>query len=251
MATLENIEHTVENAVKNVGPGVLKTLNDVSRYTLGVDFDRSAGTIFVTGGTGIVGHRVATLLLESGYPTVRLGVKDQDAVSNLSKMGAEIADFSWEDDSSYEKALARAHTVIVTTLHPEHWDRHFPLFLEACKKANVRNVVKVSFYYNPMFGDDATEKAYRLMIREVPFVNRHHVCDDMLRNSGLSFTILCASHLMSNPLVYQGQNLRKGNEVCFYGASNGRGVNYVSPNDVAEVAVRVLLGQLSAFTLFL
>jgi len=241
MTTLEKVENVVAHVAEDVVHKVGNALNEVSRFTIGVDFDRSAGTIFITGGRGVIGHRVAKLLLDSGYPTVRLGVKDQDKVSDLNKMGAEIADFSWENDSSYEKALAGVHTVLVTCLHPENWDRHFPLFLEACKKANVRNVVKVSFYYNPVFGDEATEKAYRLMIKEVPFVQRHHVCDNMLKMSGLSYTILCASHLMSNPLVYQGQNLRKGSEVCFFGASNGRGVNYVSPNDVAEVAVRVLL----------
>ena len=106
-------------------------LNEVSCDTIGFDFDRSAGTIFITGGTGVIGHRVATLHLNSGYPTVRLGVKYQDIVSNLNIMGAEIADFSWEIYSSYEKALVRVHTVIITTLHPENWDRHFPLFLEA------------------------------------------------------------------------------------------------------------------------
>lgn len=51
--------------------------------------------------------------------------------------------------------------------------------------------------------------------------------------------ILFASHLMSNVLAYQGKSLR--DEKKFYGASCGKGVNYVSPNDVADAAVLAIL----------
>ena len=44
---------------------------------------------------------------------------------------------------------------------------------------------------------------------------------------------------MSNPLRYQSNEIR--NENKFYGASGGKGVNYVSPNDVAEAAVKALV----------
>jgi hypothetical protein len=44
---------------------------------------------------------------------------------------------------------------------------------------------------------------------------------------------------MSNVLEYQGKSLKEDQQ--FYGASAGRGVNYVSPNDVADIAVRAIL----------
>lgn len=56
---------------------------------------------------------------------------------------------------------------------------------------------------------------------------------------GVDCTILFASHLMSSVLEYQGKTLKE--EGVFYGASGGKGVNYVSPNDVADVAVRAIL----------
>ena len=46
---------------------------------------------------------------------------------------------------------------------------------------------------------------------------------------------------MSAPLIFQGDLLRK--EHKFVSASYGMGVNYVSPNDVADAAVVVLLNQ--------
>lgn len=67
----------------------------------------------------------------------------------------------------------------------------------------------------------------------------HQYCDERLVKSKLDYTILFASHLMSNPLRYQSDQIRTENK--FYGASGGRGVNYVSPNDVAEAAVKALL----------
>lgn len=67
----------------------------------------------------------------------------------------------------------------------------------------------------------------------------HGYCDERLVKSRLDYTILFASHLMSNPLRYQSDYIRKENK--FYGASHGHGVNYVSPNDVAEAAVKALL----------
>jgi uncharacterized protein YbjT (DUF2867 family) len=44
---------------------------------------------------------------------------------------------------------------------------------------------------------------------------------------------------MSNATVYQAEKIRR--EHKFEGASGGHGVNYVSPNDVADVAVQALL----------
>jgi nucleoside-diphosphate-sugar epimerase len=47
---------------------------------------------------------------------------------------------------------------------------------------------------------------------------------------------------MSNPFSFQKHELKETDTMAtFYGASGNRGVNYVSPNDVAEAAVRVLL----------
>jgi hypothetical protein len=123
--------------------------------------------------------------------------------------------------------------------------------------------VKVSFYHARISGD---------IFQEVPLVQQHGDCDDMLvkmikpepeinpvigadtdvaisfSNPNMSYTILYASHLMSNPFKFQGRELRDTETVStLFGASGNRGVNYVSPNDVAEVAVRVLLAPKDHF----
>jgi uncharacterized protein YbjT (DUF2867 family) len=59
----------------------------------------------------------------------------------------------------------------------------------------------------------------------------------------LSYTILSSSRYMSDPFRSQNHELRRREmKPCtMYGASHDQLVQYISPNDVAEVSVRVLL----------
>ncbi|KAI2513850.1 NmrA-like family [Fragilaria crotonensis] len=219
--------------VKDVVSSLGLVLADVGEK-LGIpNLDPTSGTIFITGGTGVVGYRVATRLLRAGYPTVRLGVHHPDVAEELGKEGAEIADFRWDNDATYEKALQGVKSVFCTAPYVANWDEKFPLFLEACEAAGVKHFVKLSFYH---------ARRSNSILQSVPLVKAHGQCDQMLADSGLAYTILSASHFMSNPLLFQGKELRSDQKpAAMYGSSRGRGVNYVSPNDVAEVAVRVLL----------
>jgi NAD(P)H dehydrogenase (quinone) len=213
-----------------------KVVEDVGRkvyHLLEFEFDRLAGTIFVTGGHGVLSYRVASRLLGAGFPTVRVGALHADELSDLSKLGAEVADFSWGKDELYEKALSGVKTVFCTPPHTRNWDKDFELFLQACQRAKVKHIVKLSFLY----ANKPVEE-----LQAVPLVRLHAKCDEMLMKSGIAYTIIGASHLMSNPVLYQVKNPHAvGDTVKLYGSSGGKVVNYVSPNDVAEVAVRALI----------
>ena len=218
-------EESITEKLADVGTKIL--------HYLDFEFDRSAGTIFVTGGHGSMSYRVASRLLNAGFPSVRVGALHADEMSDLNKLGAEVADFSWSNDETYAKALNGAKSVFCTTPHHEGWDKEFELFLEACQQAEVKHIVKMSFYHANKPADE---------LQEVPLVKLHGECDKKLMQSGIAYTIVAASHLMSNPLVYQIKNLQDDKTPAkLYGASAGRAVNYVSPNDVAETAVRALL----------
>jgi uncharacterized protein YbjT (DUF2867 family) len=219
------------------------------------NLDPDSGLVFVTGGGGVIGHRVALRLLNAGYPHVRLGSMHVDKLADLNKLGAEIADFAWDRTDTYAHALAGVKSVLCTVPYQKDWDKYFPLFLNACKEAGVKHFVKLSFYHARILGDP---------MQEIPLVQAHGICDELLvktfeplvtnvmggdvdvavdfTHSNMSYTILYGSHYMSNPFVFQGKELREsGVPGTFYGASDNHGVNYVSPNDVAEVATRVLL----------
>lgn len=129
-----------------------------------------------------------------------------------------------------------------TIPHIEKWSDAFPQFLSKAKEKKVEHFIKISFLRttDEYKGVAEIAQAYR---DNVPFVSFHGTCDDILEqaryDSRISYTILGTSHLMSTPLLHQGDVLRK--EHKFVTASYGMGVNYVSPNDVADAAVVVLL----------
>jgi len=219
---------------EKIGKRVTETLENVGTF-LGesLGFIETSGTIFIPGACGVIGYRVANRLLDAGYPTLRVGARCPAKVETLNKRGAEIADFCWDNEATYDKALAGVKSVFCTTPYVKNWSRQFPAFLRACQKAGVRNFVKVSFYHS---------RRLKEVFQNVPLVALHGMCDDLLAESGIPYTILSASHFMSNPFVFQGQELRREQKPApYYGASTNHGINYVSPNDVAEVATRVLL----------
>lgn len=209
--------------------------------------DDGPGTIFITSGTGVVGYRVAMGLLDAGCEHVRVGVwkgKRQDGVDNsigqtvsekLEAKGATVITFDWTNVDGYKMALAGANTVFCTLPHMNEPADTFNNFLNACQKEGVDHFVKTSFYEIP---HDTFSQA-------VPHVRFHRECDAMFTqtklNTLMTYTILCGSHCMSTPLVYQGPVLRESGP--YVTASYAMGVNYVSPNDLAKVGIEVLMNS--------
>lgn len=215
---------------------------------LGIDnLDPESGKIFVTGGLGSIGHRVTKRLLAAGYPLIRVGASELELERDLGDLGAEISDFRWDCEETYEGALLGIKSVLITLPYDTRWYEHFPVFLKACRTAKVKHIVKLSFFHarvpNDPFGD-------------VKFVQHHAHGDELLmgmvkRLNGVTFPKLSYTILYTTPCMSQLFSFHYEEVVCnematvtlnmLLGASNNHGTNYVSPNDVAEVAVRVLL----------
>jgi uncharacterized protein YbjT (DUF2867 family) len=209
-------------------------------------FDPRSGRILVIDGNGVIGYRVAARLLSAGYPTVRVGCADNELadVAPLVSKGAEVKEFVWSKDYTYAQALQDVKSVYVAFPADFNMEERYPKFIAACKKAGVKHIVQLSFIHAVQEGTTAmrnfaTMKETDDPFYKIPMVRTHGWCDERLVKSNIDYTILFASHLMSNPLRYQSNEIRKENK--FYGASGGKGVNYVSPNDVAEAAVKALV----------
>jgi NAD(P)H dehydrogenase (quinone) len=231
--------------LKKTGKALADVIPGLGKFT----FDPSLGSIFVTSGTGVIGYRVALSLLEAGHKSVRVGIWKGDRLIGgdqslgqkvadlLEAKGAKVVDFDWSNEDDYEMALEGVNTVFCTLPHMQGWADVFPAFLRKCKDKKVEHFIKVSFLRKGEVGE-----RYR---QNVPFVNFHGTCDDILQqaknDSRISYTIICTSHLMSTPLLHQGDLLREQHK--FITASYGMGVNYVSPNDVADAAMVVLLDR--------
>lgn len=153
------------------------------------------------------------------------------------------------------------NTVFVTLpFKPSNFDEHFPRFLKACETAHVKRILKLSFYHSTKskaahlsqhFGDPPDTKS--VTFHDVPFVHKHALCDgDLVLHGQFDVTLLFASHLMSNVFRYGVERKALKDNHEFYGASGGKGVNYVSPNDVADVVVKAIFEKShkrQAFTL--
>lgn len=237
--------------MKKTGKALADVIPGLGKFT----YDSSVGTVFITSGSGVVGYRVAVSLLEAGHKDVRVGIWTgdrqgmdksfgQQCADALAAKGAEVVDFDWNNDGDFESALDGVKTVFCTIPHVQGWSDVFPSFIRVCKKKKVEHFVKVSFL-RPTHDWKGISTAARQYRDSVPFVAFHGTCDDLLEaaknDSRISYTILASSHLMSTPLIMQGKLLREDHK--FITASYGMGVNYVSPNDIADASVVVILNN--------
>jgi uncharacterized protein YbjT (DUF2867 family) len=215
------------------------------------------GRILVVDGHDVVGYRVIDQLAYMDYPLIRVGVKNTDdfhvKLWEDNEYIIEKATFDLFDESTYDIALEDVTTVFVTTpMKPTNWDAHFVPFLDACHRAKVKKIVKLSFYHaiqskienhpNQCFGSE--ECTAEPGFSSVPFVKKHALCDaDLIFRKEFNATIIFATHLMSN--VFRNGFERRGliQRHEFYGASNGKEVNYVSPNDVADISIKALFDE--------
>jgi NAD(P)H dehydrogenase (quinone) len=206
--------------------------------------DRNAGAIiFLTTSTDPVGHRVANRLVEAGSK-VRVGIDSDEADSrdDLKKRGVSLVRFSWDDESTYSNAVQGAETVFCVVPQHKGSVKRFNAFFDACRKNGVKHFVKLSFYKalvsTRVFSTNG--RADNPFCR-VPLIKMHGDCDErIMKSHAMDYTILFTTHPMSDPAVYQRRNIMS-DAPKFYSASAGKGVNYVSPNDVAAFAVCVLL----------
>lgn len=91
--------------MKATGKALADVIPGLGKFT----FDDKVGTVFITSGTGVIGYRVATSLLEAGHKDVRVGVwkgdRDfmdksfgQQCAESLAAKGAEVIDFDWNNE---------------------------------------------------------------------------------------------------------------------------------------------------------
>jgi hypothetical protein len=215
------------------------------------NLDREPGKIFITEASSEVGQKIASQLVRTGYSEVRIGLAASSSIKEVDSptihleggTNIETVEFAWDREETYANALHGVKSVIITIPYKRNWYKHFSVFIKACKKVNVRHYVKLSFYLSQVPGT-----------RQIPFVKHHTNCDKILMNmiipdvehvSQMSYTIVAASHFMSNPINSNGSRLSRSTDVAssttLWNASMNRTTNYISTNDVADAVVRVVL----------
>jgi NAD(P)H dehydrogenase (quinone) len=150
----------------------------------------------------------------------------------------------------FDEALKDVQIVFCTVYRVEGWQHMFPKFVRKCSYKNIEHFVNLSFLHPILRDPKGTSLEHQfcemaLKYREkVPYCSFHGNLDDYVittanNDSCMVYTILASAHLMTNALFLQGKILRADHK--YVSASYGMGINYVSPNDVADAAVVVIL----------
>ncbi|MFJ7194028.1 MULTISPECIES: NAD(P)H-binding protein [unclassified Streptomyces] len=176
--------------------------------------------ILVTGATGTIGREVVRRIPSD--LGVRIMARDPGRVTGAGE-AAEIVRGDFLDPASVAGVLRGVRTVFLVTNPGGDDDAGF---LRAAGAAGVRRVVKLSA------AAVADSRAEDLITR---WQRRN---EDLLRDSGMEWTLLRPRAFMSNALSWAG-SIRSDDVVrALYGESANA---CVDPRDVAEVAVRALI----------
>ncbi|MGW2180416.1 NAD(P)H-binding protein [Streptomyces sp. NPDC001732] len=179
--------------------------------------------ILVTGATGTVGGEVARSF-PAGLP-LRLMTRNPARVTAV-RPGAEVVAGDYADPGSLARVLRGVRGVFLVTNRVGGDDD--AVFLRAARTAGVRHVVKLSA------AAVADERADDLITRW------QRTNEDLLRESGMAWTLLRPRSFMSNCLSWAGPIRSERVVRALYGTS----VNAcVDPRDIAEVAVRALTDE--------
>lgn len=179
-------------------------------------------TFAVSGASGAVGGRVAARLAELGH-SQRLIVRDKSRAPGLP--GATVAEASYADTQALRRALAGTHTFFIVSAGEAH-DRvqqHIAA-VESAVEAGVERIVYLSFV------GAAPEATFT-------FSRDHWLTEEHVRSTDLRHTFLRDNlYLDYFPALAGTAGVIRGP------AGDGR-VGAVARDDIAEVAVAVLLGD--------
>lgn len=182
----------------------------------------SGPTFGITGATGAVGRRVADRLAASGR-SQRLVVRDPSRAPGLPR--AEVAEAAYGDPESMRLALSGIETLFMVS-GSEAADRvrqHLSA-VDAAVEAGVQRIVYLSFL------GAAPEATFT-------FARDHWWTEEHVRSTGLRHTFLRDNiYLEMLPALAGPDGVIRGP------AGDGR-VGAVARDDVADVAVAVLLGE--------
>lgn len=177
--------------------------------------------IALTGATGTVGGQVARLLSPQHH--LRCLTRSPERAARLRVPGLAV-EADLDDPSSLTRALTGADALLVVTFDPLR-AAHDEHVLAAARRAGVRHVVKLSAL---AVTDPQAQDAITRWQRD---------CEERVRASGMSWTLLRPRAFMSNSLAW-AQTVRDGGVVrTLHGASLN---SCVDPRDVAEAAARAL-----------
>ena len=179
-------------------------------------------TITITGATGDVGGRTLRLLEDAGIG-VRAVARRPDQVARFEQRGIEAALASLDDVDALTAAFTGSEQLLLITAPSPRQAVHGRNAVQAAKRAGVRAITHLST------ADGSPDTP-------VPWARANWHTDQLIKISGLAWTILRPSAYMSNLLQSAGPVARG-----WYPQTTGRGaIAWTDTEDIARVAATVL-----------
>jgi uncharacterized protein YbjT (DUF2867 family) len=174
-------------------------------------------------GAGVMGGEVLRQLIAADRKAFAL-VRSPERAESLQKLGVELVEGNFADRNSWKRALedvTAVFNIVVTHRDAVTWN---DVFLDCAKQSGVRHVVQLS-------GISVSPKSLAEFHRQMS------QCDEALRESGLSYTILRPNVFYQNMLRMAGSIREHGR---FRSAVGDARISMIDVRDIAEVAVKAL-----------
>jgi uncharacterized protein YbjT (DUF2867 family) len=179
--------------------------------------------ILITGATGSNGQELVRQLAAAGQP-VRALVRNAAKGASLKGPNVELAVGDFDQPASLDAALQGVDKAFLLTPVAEPFVQWQSAFIDAARRAGVRHLVKFS-------GMGAKPGADSELLR------LHAQTDDLLRQSGVPFTILQPNSFHQNMLTSAASIKAQGK---FYLPLKNAAQSTVDIRDINAVAARVL-----------
>jgi uncharacterized protein YbjT (DUF2867 family) len=178
--------------------------------------------ILITGATGNNGQELVRQLTAMGQ-RVRALVRNPAKAANLQGPNVELAAGDFDQPETLDAALQGVEKAFLLTPVAERFPEWQRAFIEAAQRAEVRLLVKFS-------GMGAHARSESELLR------LHAQTDEILRNSGVPFTILQPNSFHQNILSVAGTIKTQGK---FYWPLKTASQSTVDIRDISAVAARI------------
>lgn len=182
--------------------------------------------VLVTGATGKIGSLLVPKLLQAGAD-VRALVRSTEKGKAAKEAGAEIVLGDFDQPETLKGAMAGMDTLVLITPPGPEADRQSQHCIEAAKAAGVQNVVRIS----AIIPDER---------RPTDNTRQHAETDELLKASGLSFTIL-RPHLFMQNMFASAQSIAEDGKM-YWGMGDGK-MGMIDVRDIADVAAKVVMEE--------
>ncbi|KAH3743505.1 SDR family oxidoreductase [Pelomyxa schiedti] len=182
--------------------------------------------ILITGASGNNGKKVAEMLLASKQARVRVGVRDPAKVADLQAKGAEVVTLDWNTPATITTAFNKVDRIFLLAPIQLTWVGIFQAAVETAKREGTKFICEFS-------GLGANSSSPMFLSAE------HGRCEDLVKGSGIPFTILQPTFFADNWPNFNGATVKKDSAV--YGASGDGKTAFVATEDISAVATGVLL----------